>query len=110
MRGALIRIFESEGYKVKSAADATQLSEVLDDNPIDLVLLDIGLPWVNGFELAELMKENKDLKKIPLVFLSGHSSHEDMKRAFDLGANDFIKKPFDIEKVKKTVRTLLKLA
>ncbi|MGE3759586.1 MAG: hypothetical protein AB7H97_17605 [Pseudobdellovibrionaceae bacterium] len=45
-----------------------------------------------------------------LIFVSGKTSSEEMKMAFDVGADDFIKKPFDVEKLKKTVRTLLKLA
>lgn len=109
MRMALKRIFEAEGYVTKLAADATALSEVLDDTPIDLILMDVGLPWVNGFELAQLLKENKDLKGIPLVFVSGKASDDDMKRAFEIGADDYIRKPFDVEKLRKTVRTLLKL-
>lgn len=109
MRAALKRIFEPEGYAVKMAADATELAKVLDDSPIDLILLDVGLPWVNGFELAQLLKEHRDLKSIPLVFVSGNASDEDVKKAFAIGADDFIKKPFDIEKLRKTVQTLLKL-
>jgi two-component system aerobic respiration control protein ArcA len=109
MRMALKRIFESEGYVTKLAADATALSEVLDDTPIDLILMDVGLPWVNGFELAQLLKENKDLKGIPLVFVSGKASDDDIKQAFEIGADDYIRKPFDVEKLRKTVRTLLKL-
>ena len=109
MRSALQRIFESEGYKVILAADGTQLSHVLDDSTLDLIVLDIGLPWINGFELAKLMKENSDLKEIPLVFISGRTSEIDVKRGFELGADDYIKKPFEIEDVKKSVKTLLKL-
>ena len=52
----------------------------------------------------------KDLKKIPLVFISGQATQEDMKKAFLVGAHDYIKKPFDIEKLKKTVKTLLKIS
>lgn len=110
MRNALRRIFESDGFKVLSAADGTQLSDVLTDDPIDLIMLDVGLPWINGFELAKLMKEHKDLKKIPLVFISGKTSELDVKRGFQVGADDYIKKPFDIDKIKKTVNTLLKLS
>jgi two-component system aerobic respiration control protein ArcA len=109
MRNALKRIFESEGYHVKTAADGTQLSVVLDDSPIDLIVLDIGLPWVNGLELAKLLKEHDDLKQIPLIFVSGKTSDFDVKRGFEAGADDYIKKPFDIDKIKKTVQTLLKL-
>jgi two-component system aerobic respiration control protein ArcA len=109
MRNALKRIFEGEGYKVKLASDGTQLSSVLDDAPIDLIILDIGLPWINGLELAKLMKEHDDLRGIPLIFVSGKTGDLDVKRGFDAGADDYIKKPFDIEKIKKTVATLLQL-
>lgn len=103
------RIFEMDGFIVKMAADSTELSKVLEDSGPDLILLDIGLPWINGFELAELLKAHKDLKKIPLVFVSGKTSEEDIKKAFAIGADDFVKKPFEIEKLKKTVATLLKI-
>ena len=109
MRAALKRILEPEGYIVKMAADATELSTVIDDEAVDLILLDIGLPWINGFELGQMLKEHRDLKKIPLVFVSGQNSEEDIKQAFAIGADDFIKKPFDVDKLKKTVHTLLKL-
>lgn len=109
MRSALRRIFQAEGYLLKIAADATELSQVLDDSPIDLILLDVGLPWINGFELAQLLKQHEDLKEIPLVFVSGSASDDDVKHAFSIGADDFIKKPFDIESLKKTVSTLLRL-
>jgi two-component system aerobic respiration control protein ArcA len=110
MRSALKRIFESENYRVKTAADGTQLSTVLDDSPIDLIVLDIGLPWINGIELAKLLKEHEYLKNIPLIFVSGKVGDLDVKRGFEAGADDYIKKPFDIEKIKKTVATLLKLS
>lgn len=109
MRLALKRILEYEGYITKLAADGTELSTALDDHPVDLILMDVGLPWVNGFELAQLLKEHRDLKKIPLVFISGKASEEDMKQAFEIGADDYIKKPFDVEKLKSTIATLLKI-
>jgi two-component system aerobic respiration control protein ArcA len=109
IRTALKRVFEGDGYRVLAAADGTQLSSVLDDHPLDLIILDIGLPWINGFELAEMMKSHPDLKEIPLIFLSGRTSDADVKRGFEVGADDFIKKPFDLEKVKRTVNTLIHL-
>src|SRR5262245_56928127 len=99
IRAALKRVFESEGYRVLAAADGTQLSDVLDDAPVDLIMLDVGLPWINGFELAEMMKAHDDLSDIPLIFCSARTSDADVKRGFEVGADDYIKKPFDIEKV-----------
>ncbi len=107
MRSVMQRVFSQEHYILKMAADATELSKVLDDEAVDLILLDIGLPWINGFELAQMMKEDRYLKSIPLVFVSGNASEEDIKKAFSLGANDFIKKPFDIDKLKAVIAQLL---
>lgn len=109
MRNSMKRIFEMDGYLVKPVADGTELGMVLDNSVIDLIIMDVGLPWINGFELAQLLKQHKDLNKIPLIFVSGKTSDEDVKTAFDLGANDYIKKPFDVDKLRKTVSTLLKL-
>lgn len=110
MRSALKKIFEMDGYIVKLAADSTELSAVLEEVTPDLILMDVGLPWLNGFELGQMLKEHRDLKHIPLVFVSGKTSDEDIKKAFDIGADDYIKKPFEIEKLKKTVQALLKIS
>lgn len=109
MRSAMKRIFDTEGLQTRMASDGTELSTVLDQITPDLILMDVGLPWINGFELAELLKDHKDLKKIPLVFVSGQGSDEDVKKAFQIGASDYIKKPFEVETLLKTVKTLLKL-
>ncbi|MCB0343413.1 MAG: response regulator [Bdellovibrionales bacterium] len=109
MRRGMRRIFESDGHKVIAAADGTQLNAVLDDSPIDLIILDVGLPWINGFELAKLMKEHEDLSDIPLIFVSARTNEDDLKKGFDVGADDYIKKPFDIEQIRSAVNTLLKL-
>ncbi len=109
VRKALERIFLDENYKLLLARGAADLSGLLTDAPIDLILLDIGLPWVNGFELAEMMKAHKDLKRVPIVFISGQKDLAVVKRGFAIGAHDFITKPFDVGNVKKTVQTLLAL-
>jgi two-component system aerobic respiration control protein ArcA len=109
MQAALTRMLEPEGYILRMAKDATELTNLLDDNPVDLILLDIGLPWINGFEIAEMLKQHRELKKIPLVFVSGISKDEDIKKAFEIGADDFLKKPFDVEKLRKTIKVLLKI-
>ena len=109
IRKAIKRIFENENYKVIEASDGTQLSQVLGDTLIDLIILDIGLPWIDGYELARLMKENDDLKDLPLVFVSGRTGDLDVKRGFAVGADDYIKKPFKVDEIKRSVQTLLEL-
>jgi len=109
IRAALKRTFLIDGFEVVTVADGTHLTQVLDDSPINLVVMDIGLPWINGFELAKLIKEDRDLKEIPLIFVSGCASDLDVRKGFELGAVDYIKKPFDVKKIRKTVRVLLQL-
>lgn len=108
-RLSLKRILEAEGYTALIAADSAELTAVLDEEKdIHLILMDIGLPWINGFELAEMMKQHPDLKKLPLVFLSAQAEQEDFDRAREVGAADYIKKPFDIDKLKQVIAQLLK--
>ncbi len=109
VRKAVIRLFEAKKYRVLAAGSAVELLSVLYDTPIDLIILDIALPWIDGYEIAKLMKEHRDLRKVPIVFLSGNQDMDAMKKGFQVGAHDFITKPFDIEKVGKTIDVLLEL-
>lgn len=107
-RLSLKRILEAEGYTILLAADSAELTAVLDEEKeLHLILMDIGLPWINGFELAEMMKQHTELKKLPLVFLSAQAEQEDYDKARLVGAADYIKKPFDIEKLKIVISKLL---
>lgn len=107
-RSSLKRILESDGYNPKLAADAAELTQILDeDHEIHFIILDVGLPWINGFELAQMIKDHRDLKSIPLIFLSAQAESEDFDQARNVGADDYIKKPFDIDKLKARIRELL---
>lgn len=107
-RSSLKRILESDGYNPKLAADAAELTQILDeDHEIHFIILDVGLPWINGFELAQMIKDHRDLKSIPLIFLSAQAESKDFDEARSVGADDYIKKPFDIDKLKARIRELL---
>lgn len=106
-RNAMVRFLEQEGYKVTASLDGTQLSKVLGDDPIDLILLDIGLPWVNGYELAEIVKRSPDLKDIPLIFVSGKDSEIDIARGKKVGADDYLTKPFELSVLREKLKELL---
>lgn len=107
MRKALVRLFELEGYNVISAADGTQLEKVFSKDSVDLIILDIGLPWVNGLELTRVLKNHEDLKDIPVVLISGLGSKKDSEEGLNLGAEAYIKKPFDVDMLKSTVKNLI---
>jgi len=108
-RKVLKRLFEKDGYHVALASDATELVSLLESQPTQLILLDVNLPWVNGFELCKLLKDHHDLKDVPIVFISGRKSEVDKKHAFKLGAHDYITKPFNVKEIRETVRTLINL-
>lgn len=97
MRSALKRILEGEGYKVLLAEDGLELSKVLETTRLDLVLLDVNLPWVDGFELCRIIKGHHSLKNVPLILVSGRKEKEDVEKGFEMGADDYVTKPFDID-------------
>jgi two-component system aerobic respiration control protein ArcA len=107
MRNALKRILEASGYKVLLASDGLELSKILEVNRLDMVLLDVNLPWVDGYELCKLLKSHHSLSKVPLVFVSARKEEEDIQRGFDAGCDEYITKPFDIEKMTETISRIL---
>lgn len=109
LRKALVRILELDGYEVVQAESANELIKVFDRGPFDMILLDVGLPWINGYELAEMLRGHEAFKKVPFVFVTAAQDIDSMKKGFAVGAHDYIVKPFDIEVVRKTVKTILAL-
>lgn len=103
MRSALKRILENEGYKVIVAQDGLELSKILETTRLDLILLDVNLPWVDGFELCRLIKTHHSLKDVPLILVSARKSEEDIQSGFDSGCNDYVTKPFDIDFMTDTI-------
>jgi DNA-binding response OmpR family regulator len=78
-----------------------------DSSICDLILLDLNLPRVNGFEVLEFLKASAKLKMIPVVVLSGSSSQQDIKLSYELGANTYLSKPTAIEDVFEMARQLI---
>jgi CheY-like chemotaxis protein len=107
MRNAIKRIFEKENYRVLVAKDAMELSKIIEDTKLDLVLLDINLPWVDGYELCGLMKSHPLLKHLPIAFVSGNKSEDDIKKGYAAGCDEYITKPFEVEEIQKAVTKLL---
>ena len=107
MRNAMKRILEHEGYKVVLAEDAMALSKVLETVQLDLILLDINLPWVDGLELCAILKRHPSLKHVPVVLISGRRSKEDIEKGFAAGCDHYITKPFEIENMSQVVAKAL---
>lgn len=93
-----------EGYQVLTAANGIKLiSNIRVDRP-DLILLDIMLPWVDGYELCKAIKAHPEYRKIPVVFVSVRNSPEDVRTGLACGADDYVTKPIDIDTFLATVR------
>lgn len=87
-----------------SAEDALKL----DITKYDLILLDVMMEHMSGFEFAERLKENALTSKIPIIFLTAKDSEEDTLKGFDLGADDYITKPFGLKEMLARVKAVLK--
>jgi len=94
------------GYAVKKAADGqTALDELADYEP-DLLILDLMLPKVDGIEVARKLRD--DGKKYPILMLTARAETQDVVSGFDAGADDYLRKPFEIPELLSRVRALLK--
>lgn len=97
---ALAQILEEREIEVLEAENGEVAIDVLKDNPdIDLVLMDIMMPVMNGYEAMEIIRETPNLENIPIITLTAKAMKEDYQKAIDSGANDYISKPVDVEKL-----------
>ena len=97
-------------YDYLEAENGNQAIQILEVHPeIDLMLLDINMPQMNGFQVLEHMRELQWLNEVPVVMISSEESVEIMRKAYDLGITDYISRPFDAVIVKKRVQNTLGL-
>ncbi|MFV7791129.1 diguanylate cyclase domain-containing protein [Aliarcobacter lanthieri] len=97
-------------YDIKVAKSGTKALEILDvSNDIDLVLLDIDMPDINGYDVCKKLKNNNKTKNLPIVFITAKNSEEDEEFALNLGAIDYIKKPFNKDIVKIRLKNHINL-
>ena len=98
-----------EGYEVLSANSS---EEALELNPasFDLLLLDVMMGGMSGFDLARRLKSEHDTEKIPVIFITARDTEDDAVEGLDLGADDYISKPFSIREVLSRVKAVLRRA
>ena len=102
-------MLKGEGYKVRPVPNGTLALQVASKEKPDLILLDIMMPDMDGFEVCRRLKENPKLSDIPVIFISALNDTQDIVKALKSGGVDFITKPFQAEEVKARVHTHLKL-
>jgi len=105
----LTHYLEKQGYHVITAEDGFEGFKAAIQYQPDMVLLDIMMPGTDGYEVCELLKAEEETKEIPVVFLTAKADVEDKVRGYELGAVDYITKPFNLIEIATRVQTQLEL-
>ena len=109
LRDIAVGKLEIEGFKLVSAATGAEAIEYLDKNPRpDLIVLDLILPGISGYEVLEKIKQDANLKEIPVIILSNLGQEEDIEKAKKLGAADYlVKAHFSFAEIIKKIKEVL---
>ncbi len=102
-------ILRAEGYEIAIAMNGKQALKVVEDILPDLILLDVMMPELDGYETCEILKKSRRTKDIPVIFLTAKTETEDIARGFKLGAVDYINKPFKSVELLARVKTHIDL-
>src|SRR5689334_22076553 len=102
-------MLKDRGYKVRPVPSGKLALLAAEHDPPDLILLDINMPEMNGYEVCECLKACVKLAGIPVIFISALTEQIDKVKAFALGAVDYVTKPFQMEELQARVETHLKL-
>ncbi len=100
-------ILNGKGYKIETALNATEAYQLIEKQKPDLILLDLLMPRINGYDFLENIKGRKETKEIPVIVVSAVTDAENIKRTINMGATDFIKKPVDIQNLISKVNNIL---
>ncbi|MFA9378083.1 MAG: PleD family two-component system response regulator [Lachnotalea sp.] len=103
----IVESFLKPYYKVSLVKSGEQALKFLEDNKPDLILLDIQMPGMDGFETIKKVKENPENRAVPVLFLTSQEDIDSRMKGFQLGATDFILKPFMPEMVLKVIASRL---
>lgn len=102
----LVRFYlDKDGFETIEAGDAQEALEIIENQYIDLAIVDIMMPGMDGFDLVEQMREYREF---PVIMLTAKSQSKDKLRGFSLGIDDYVTKPFDPDELMARVKTILK--
>ncbi len=102
-------ILRKEGYQIAYATNGKDALTIVENNKFDLILLDIMMPEMDGFEVCKILKSNSATKKIPVIFLTAKTEPESIINGFEIGGQDYVTKPFNSNELLARVRTHIDL-
>jgi DNA-binding response OmpR family regulator len=105
IRGALIRVLTSSGHAVTSTGSAMEALRQVLDAPPDLILLDLGLPDLSGYEALRMIRA---VSAVPVVVVTAHDDELEIIRVLDAGADDYVVKPFGVGQIEARIRAVLR--
>jgi two-component system phosphate regulon response regulator PhoB len=108
IRGMLVMVLEQAGFSLTAAADAEEAQKVLDENFPDLILLDWMLPGMSGVEWARRLKKDPIFRELPIILLTARGEEEDKVRGLEIGADDYMTKPFSPKELVARIRAVLR--
>jgi two-component system phosphate regulon response regulator PhoB len=108
IRGMLMMVLEQANFLLVAAADAEEAQKALDDNLPDLILLDWMLPGISGVEWARRLTKDPVYRDIPIILLTARGEEEDKVRGLEIGADDYITKPFSPKELVARIRAVLR--
>lgn len=88
-----------KGYEIIPCADGMEAMEILPNHKVDLVITDLNMPNLDGFELISSIRKNDSYKDLPIIVLSSLGATEDIQKGLECGANSYLIKPFDPKRV-----------
>lgn len=105
-RKLITTILKNYGYTTLEATNGVEALEVLDHNHVDLMILDVMMPQMDGYELAQTLRDGGS--QVPMLMLSAKSQTSDIKQGFVVGIDDYMTKPFDFEELLLRIKALLR--
>ncbi|MCX7089824.1 MAG: phosphate regulon transcriptional regulator PhoB [Methylococcales bacterium] len=108
IRGMLVMVLEQAGFVLISAADADKAQKALDTDLPDLILLDWMLPGISGVEWARRLKKDSIYRELPIILLTARGEEEDKVRGLEVGADDYMTKPFSPKELVARIRAVLR--
>ncbi|XGA78702.1 response regulator [Halomonas sp. CH40] len=100
-------LMEQAGYKVTTAEDGEQALACVESTTPDLILLDISLPGISGFDVLEQLRAQATTERLPIIMLTAHGREVEREKGMAMGADDYITKPFSTQALVEKVRQLI---